>query len=144
MGKRLLGVTLVAGLAVLSGCVSGERKAADLKAAAPVVEPVEPPFNPSPDTWPKGELYRVWPYGNGEVAGWVGTKQGVEKGDYLILSRDGVRINTVEVLRAYPDTFFGRVMERGRLDVAPQVGDIALKGPQPPKVAPAPESDAGK
>ena len=131
MSRRLPGVLLCLTLATALGCMSGERKADALKSVEKPPEPVKPAFNPDPETWAKAELYKVWPYGNGEVAGWLGARQGLRKGDYLILSRDGVRINTVLVLRVFPDTFYGRVLERGPRDVAPQVGDIAIKGPQP-------------
>ena len=142
MKRQLSLAALCTMVVVLMGCISGERKPEELGKG----ERVEPPFNPDPETWVKGELFEVWRFRNGEVAGYLGSRHGVQKGNTLILARDGDQINTIEVLHVGRETFFGRVLDRGEDAVEAKVGDIAIKGPQPTmaKTAPEPEDEKSK
>jgi hypothetical protein len=126
MGRLLpgLAMALVMALAV-AGCQSNGAK--DHEAA----ESPRPAFNPDPDSWAKGEVFRVWPYRNDEVEGMLGMRDGVSEGDVLILMRDGVVINSVVVMQVQERTFLGRVTDHGPTAVRPQVGDWAIRGPQP-------------
>ena len=80
--------------------------------------------------WVKGYVRKAWPYRNGEMLGLLGTKDGIHKGDILILAREGATINTVEVLQVQEEQFYGRACESGAMELLPQVGDAVMKAPR--------------
>jgi hypothetical protein len=128
VAAALLGVMMTA----VSGC-QDMQKTESPAVAAPSLEPV---FDASPQTWAKGQVFRVWHYGQGEMMALVGAKDGLKKGDILILQRDGTQINTIEALEVNEETFYGRVQDREDEALLPRVGDMAVKGPQPKRAQP--------
>jgi len=125
----LLGMIMTAVL----GCQEMQKTESPAVAAAPSAEPV---FDANPQTWAKGEVFRVWHYGQGELMALVGARDGLKKGDILILKRDGTQINMIEALEVNEETFYGRVLDRDDEALLPRVGDVAVRGPQPKRSAP--------
>ena len=78
----------------------------------------------------EGRVYRVWPYGNGELMAYMGWRDGLKKGDLLLLTRNGVQVNSVETLHVEEDLFFGRVLDRSDEGLLPKEGDIVVKLPK--------------
>ena len=128
LGLTLLPVTLTAASA---GCAGFGQQAQPQTPPPPQQEmrPVEPEPDIIPAKFVKGRVFRVWQWGNGELMAYLGTKDGVKKGDILVLQRAGLVINTIEVLVVSEDQFLGRVYERGTEALMPQVGDTAILGP---------------
>jgi hypothetical protein len=119
------------------GCQERQRTAATPTAALPTVaETPEPVFDARPNTWAKGQVFRVWHFKQGELMALVGWRDGLEKGDILILQRDGTQVNTIEALEVHQDTFYGRVLDRSDEALLPRVGDMAVRGPQPKRMEP--------
>ena len=144
--RRLLPAVLLGLAAVVLGCQPAPKTAALPPEPAPMPEPV---FDVRPETWAKGQVFRVWHYGQGEMMAYLGAKDGLKKGDILILQRDGTPVNTIEALKVNEDTFYGRVYERQEEALLPRVGDMAVRGPQPkmreapaqgPETAPGPKA----
>ncbi|HUW57221.1 MAG TPA: hypothetical protein VMZ92_11335 [Planctomycetota bacterium] len=127
---RFAGVTVLSGLllAGLLGCEAAGRKAVgpaqvDASAvAAGRTDRLPPPRM-------EGEVFRVWRFQNGELMALLGWKDGLCKGDILLLTRGGDTINAIEVLKVDEETFFGRVFERQVPELLPQVGDFAVRPP---------------
>ena len=121
----------LAGVLALASCGPTETTAAPEATQAEAVPEVAsgPRATDAPDTWVQGKVFRVWPYGNGELMGYLGKKDGIRTGDTLALEREGVLINRVEVLEVREDTFYGRVADRRNAGAWPKVGDIAVKIP---------------
>ena len=119
----------------IPGCQEKQRMESPPTAA----EKAEPVFDVRPNTWPKGQVFRVWHYGQGEMMALVGARDGLAKGDILILKRDGTQINTIEALEVKEDSFYGRVLDRDDEALLPRVGDMAVKGPQPKREEPSME-----
>ena len=95
------GMVVLSGVMVLSvlGCETPQQKVetpTETEETVPVaaVPELSPPKM-------KGEVFRVWPYGNGEMMALLGTKDGVRKGDLLMLTRGGDQINAIEVWTTY-------------------------------------------
>jgi hypothetical protein len=133
--KRFLPVVL---LGVATAAVLGCQPVQKAEAPPEPVPPPEPVFDVRPETWAKGQVFRVWHYGRGEMMAVLGAKDGLKKGDVLILQRDGTPINTIEALEVHEETFYGRVYERQDEALLPRVGDMAVRGPQPKRPEPPP------
>ena len=132
--KRLLLSVLMSVAVVFSlGCVYPPPEGG---AGSGTVKPAEPPVVKEPSAWVRGDVFRVWPYGNGELMAYVGTKDGLRKGDVVLLSRDGVTINMVEVLDVQEQMFYGRVVQRDPDAPMAQLGDIIILPPRLPEAAP--------
>ena len=136
MKAILTWVVCVLTVAALVGCETVQQKAEKPTApgeAAPVVAGPELP----PPTM-KGKVFRVWPYGNGEMMALLGTKDGLREGDMLMVTREGDPVNAVEVLNVHQETFFGRVFVRHTPELLPKVGDFAVQPSalQEPEVMP--------
>ena len=146
-GMKFILTLVVSGLTVaaLLGCETVPQQAekpTEPGEGAPVV--AVPPRLPPPTM--EGAVFRVWPYRNGELMALLGTKDGVRKGDMLMLTRGGDQINAIEVLNVQPEIFFGRVFERHTPELLPKVGDSAVRPPllEEPEEVPAPEKTASK
>ena len=140
MKRLLLSVLMSVAVVSLLGCVYPPApKAAEGGAEPREVKPAEPPALPvvnEPSAWVKGDVFRVWPYGNGELMAYVGTKDGLRNGNVVILSRDGVTINMVEVIDAQEQIFYGRVVHRDTDEPMAQLGDVIILPPRLPGAAP--------
>ena len=134
MRRALLTLSLSLAVMMLFGCQGEQKKTAAPEPKAAVTPPAE--VKADPTTWPRGEVFRVWPYGNGELMAYLGTRDGVRVGDILVLERAGTPVNTIEVLNVQYDMFFGRACDRHAQELWPREGDIAVRGPQPPKPEP--------
>ena len=128
---RSAGITILSGLmlACALGCggvasqVASSTPAGEDAAAAKGSECLSPPQM-------EGRVFRVWRFQNGELMALLGWKDGLCKGDILLLTRGGDQINVIEVLDVGEETFFGRVFERGVPELLPRVGDFAARTPQ--------------
>ncbi|KPL01455.1 MAG: hypothetical protein AMK75_04870 [Planctomycetes bacterium SM23_65] len=123
-------------LAALVGCETVQQKAAKPTVPGEAAPEVAAPELPPPSM--KGKVFRVWPYGNGEMMALLGTKDGVREGDMLMITREGDPVNAVEVLDVHQETFFGRVFVRHAPELLPRVGDFAVRAAvlQEPEAAP--------
>jgi len=142
--KRFLPVVL---LGVATAAVLGCQPVQKTESPPEAVPEVQPVFDVNPKTWAKGQIFRVWHYDQGEMMAYLGAKDGLKKGDILILERDGTPINTIEALEVKEQTFYGRVLDREDEALLPKVGDIAIKGPQPKRPEPTeaqPEKPQGR
>jgi hypothetical protein len=88
-----------------------------------------PPASAPPATWVKGRVFRVWPYGQGELMADLGAQDGIRIGDTLALQRGGLSLNSIEVVEVNEKTFYGRVVRRDDPGVWPKEGDMAVVVP---------------
>jgi len=142
MDRLLLSILLSVALISPLGCVYPET--AEQATGSRTVKPAEPTTAPvvkEPSAWVKGDVFRVWPYGNGELMAYVGTKDGLHKGDMVLLSRDGVTINMVEVLDVQEQMFYGRVIQRDKDAPMAQLGDVIILPPAAAGARASSESD---
>jgi hypothetical protein len=122
--KGLLLMTLLA-VAVFAflGCESARQSVQETAR----VQPAGPlPETPRPMRT-AGSIYRVWPYGHGELMADLGARDGLRPGDMLLLVRGGKVINTITVLNVQDGNFFGRVDEHDDEALMPQPGDKTVK-----------------
>ena len=90
------------------------------------VTPTGPRATDPPATWVKGRVFRVWPYGHGELMADLGAQDGIRVGDTLALQRGGLSLNSIEVVEVNEKTFYGRVVRRDDPGVWPKEGDMAV------------------
>ena len=129
--RALSAAAMCVSAAAFFGCAWNEQKAAKPEEAEPVLSAgrAEPAPTDAPEKWIQGKVFRVWPFANGELMAYLGTENGVHNGDTLALQREGVTINTIEVLDAHEDIFYGRVVRRDDEAVMAKEGDLAVKVP---------------
>jgi hypothetical protein len=125
-------------VAIAFGCTSTEPKTTK----AEVVKPAGPGPTDPQEKWVQGKVFRVWPFQQGELMAYLGTQNGIHNGDTLALKRGAVTINTVQVLDAREDIFYGRVIRRDDDVLLPREGDVAVVVPATdlpePEAEPAP------
>jgi hypothetical protein len=124
--------TLLILVAALAGCASFGTPSAPPPKSEPVAiaEPAGPKATDPPSTWTKGKVYRVWPFGQGELMAYLGSKDGLRVGDTLSLQRGGKSLNTVEAITVNEETFYGRAINRSDEGAMPKEGDIVVKVPR--------------
>lgn len=119
--------------AAIAGCGTNMQQSTQAPAKAEpqaVAEPTGPRASDPPATWTKGKVFRVWPFGNGELMAYLGSKDGIRTGDTLALQRGGVTLNSIEVVEVHEDTFLGRIVMRDDAGAWPKEGDMAVRIPK--------------
>ena len=124
-------LSVILAVAACAGCTTSAAQKEQAPAAKEDLA-VAPPTPTGPtaadpqSAWVKGKVFRVWPYGRGELMAYLGTKDGIRTGDMLALQRGGLTLNSIEVLDVHEDTFYGRVVRRDDAGVWPKEGDLAV------------------
>ena len=123
MRNTLLLVSLSLMVASTAGCKCGFMKTPDTEAdtgAAKVAPQSE---------WTSGDVIDVWPFKNGEVLVYLGTRDGIRNGETLLLKRGSVTINAVTVVEVKERIFYGRVNDLTDSGHRPKVGDMVVRIP---------------
>ena len=94
---HVFAVVFALGLGVSIGCQTVETPSGG-SAATVVVDPLNPP---------KGHVLRVWRDGGSLID--IGTRLGVEDGDWLSIMRAGEHVQFVEVAHARPNVSYCRL-----------------------------------
>ena len=116
-----LGLMVVA----TGSCKSCYQKTPDEDAATAL----QPVTAPPQSEWVSGEVLETWPFRNGEVLVYLGTRDGITNGETLLLKRGSVTINAIDVIEAKERIFYGRVHDRTDPGHQPKVGDMVVKVP---------------
>jgi hypothetical protein len=128
--KTAIAFMALAAWVMVAGCAGNMEQStkAPEKTEAPAA-PAGPQMSDPPAKWVQGKVFRVWPFGNGELMAYLGAKDGLHTGDMLALMRGGQTLNSIEVIEVHSETFYGRVVQRDDPGLWPKEGDIAAKFP---------------
>ena len=127
MRNTILLLSLCLMVVATAGCKCGYQKTQNQDAAT---AEAYPSLKVPPESeWTSGEVLETWPFKNGEVLVYLGTRNGITNGETLLLKRGSVTINTIDVVDAKECIFYGRVHDRTDPGRQPKVGDMAVKIP---------------
>ncbi len=125
--RTAIAIVALTGWVMIAGCAwTGGQSA---KSPEVVTDLTGPQASDPPSTYVQGKVFRVWPYGHGELMAYLGARNGIRVGETLALQRGGVTLNSIEVLDVHEDTFYGRVVDRADAGIWPKEGDVAVKLP---------------